>query len=115
MKAVPAPQDNEAPKTHYIKFEDVQQILQKTNAYIPGVCECLQLVPASTVYPLSATALARVCLHADRHLSVSDLDTVTTSTLSTNRSIGQRWVFPPSAHNTTPEYHDQVLGEAGYL
>jgi hypothetical protein len=115
MKTVRAPQDDEAPTTHYIKFEDVQRILQKTNTFITGVCECLQLVPASTVYPSSATALARVCFQADRRSSGSDLGTVTTSTLSTNRSIGQRWVPPPSAHNTTTEYHDHVLGEARYL
>jgi hypothetical protein len=114
-KTVPAPQDDKAPKTHYIEFKDVQQILQKTNVYIAGVCKCLQSVLASTVYPLSTTAPARVRFHADHRLSVSDLDTVTTSTSSTNHSIGQHWIPPPSAHDTTTEYHDQVLGEAGYL
>ncbi len=32
-KTIPAT-DDEAPTTHYIEFENVQQILQKTNAYI---------------------------------------------------------------------------------
>jgi hypothetical protein len=40
-KTVPAPQDDEAPTTCYIEFEDVQRILQKTDAHIAGVCERL--------------------------------------------------------------------------
>jgi hypothetical protein len=39
MKTIPASTDN-APTTHYIKFEDVHNILQKNNASIAGVCEC---------------------------------------------------------------------------
>jgi hypothetical protein len=114
-KTIPAIKDNEDPKTHYIEFEDVQQILQKTDAYIAGVCKRIQSVPASTVHPASATAPARVRFDANNHSSVSDSDTVTTSTPSTNRSIEHSWVPPPSAHDTTTEYQDQVLGEAGYL
>ncbi len=113
LKTIPAIKNDEDPKTHYIEFEDVQQILQKTNAYIAGVCGSIQSVPASMVHPSSATAPARV--RFKNPSSISDLDTVTTSTLPTNRSIEHRWVPPPSAHDTTTEYHDQVLGEAGYL
>jgi hypothetical protein len=112
-KTIPAIKDSGDPKTHYIEFQDVHQILQKTNAYIPGVCKRIQLVPTSTVHPLSATALARVCF--ENRLSISDSDTVTSCTSSTNRSTEHRWVPPPSAHNTTTEYHNQVFGEAGYL
>ena len=114
-KTIPAIKDDKDPKTHYIEFKDVQQILQKTDAYIAGVCERIQSVPASTVHPSSATAPARVRFDANNRSSVSDSDTVTTSNSSTNRSIEHRWVPPPSAHDTTTEYHDQVLGEAGYL
>ena len=59
-KTIPAFKDNKDPKTHYIEFKDVQQILQKTDAHISGVCKHLQLVPASTVNPSFATAPARV-------------------------------------------------------
>jgi hypothetical protein len=37
-KTIPAT-DDKAPTTHYIEFKNVQQILQKTNAYIAGVCK----------------------------------------------------------------------------
>jgi hypothetical protein len=104
MKTIPAT-DNKAPTTHYIKFKNVQQILQKTDAYIAGVCEQLQLDPLSKVKLLSM----------NRRFPVSNSDTVTTSTLSTNCSFGQHWAPPPLAHNTTNEYHNHVLGEAGYL
>jgi hypothetical protein len=40
-KTIPAT-DDKATTTHYVKFENVQQILQKTNAYIAGVCKQLQ-------------------------------------------------------------------------
>jgi hypothetical protein len=102
-KTIPAIRDNEDPKTRYIEFEDVQQILQKTDTYIAGVCERIQSVPTSAVPPLSATAPARVCFDANSRSSVSDLDTVTTSTLSTNHSIEHRWVPPPLAHDTTTD------------
>jgi hypothetical protein len=36
-KTVPA-NHTKVPTTHYIEFEDVQQILLKTNAFIAGVC-----------------------------------------------------------------------------
>jgi hypothetical protein len=103
-KIIPAT-DNKAPTTHYIEFKNVQQILQKTDAYIAGVCERLQSDPVSKV-KLSSV---------NRRFPVSNSDTVTTSTSLTNRSFEQRWLAPPLAHDTTNEYHNQVLGEAGYL
>ncbi len=51
-KTIPAFKDDKGPKTNYIEFKDVQQILQKTDAYIAGVCERIQSVPASTPPPL---------------------------------------------------------------
>jgi hypothetical protein len=88
-KTIPAT-DNETPTTHYIKFKNLQQILQKTNVYIAGVCKRLQSEPASKVKPLSV----------DHHFLVSDSDTVTTSTSLTNRSCEQRWVPPPLVQDT---------------
>ncbi len=41
-KTIPVSTDN-APTTFYFKFEDVQDILQKTDANIAGVCERFQL------------------------------------------------------------------------
>ena len=115
-RTIPAIKDGQDPKTHYIEFEDVQQILQKTDTYIVKVCERIKPVPASTAHPLSATAPARVRFDANsRCSSVCDLDPVTTSTSLTNRSIEHCWVSPPLMHDTTTEYHNQVLGEAGYL
>jgi hypothetical protein len=103
-KTIPAT-DNETPTTHYIEFDNVQQVLQKTDAYITGVCKQLQSDSVSKVKLLSV----------NHRFPVSNSDTVTTSTLLTNHSFKQCWVPPPSAHNTTNEYHNQVLGEARYL
>ena len=36
-KTISAIKDNKDPKTHHIEFENRQQILQKTDAYITGV------------------------------------------------------------------------------
>jgi hypothetical protein len=104
MKTIPAT-DDKAPTTHYIEYENVQQILQKTDAYIAGVREQIQSEPAPKVKPLSV----------NHCFPVSDSDTVTTSTSSTNRSFEQHWVPPPLAYNTMNECHNQVLGESGYL
>jgi hypothetical protein len=82
-KTIPAT-DNKAPTTHYIEFKNVQQILQKTDACIAGVCKQLQSEPASKVKPSSV----------NRRFPVSNLDTVTTSTSSTNRSFKQPWAPP---------------------
>ena len=42
-KTIPAIKDKKDPKAHYIDFKDVQQILQKTNAYIAGVYKPIQI------------------------------------------------------------------------
>ncbi len=72
-KTLPAT-DNKTPTTHYIEFKNVQQILQKTDAYIAGVSGQLQLDPVLKVNPLSVNCC----------FSVSDSNTVTTSTMLTN-------------------------------
>jgi hypothetical protein len=74
-KNIPAT-DDKAPTTHYIEFKNVQQILQKTNAYIAGVCKELHLDPVSKVKISSMNCC----------FPLSDSDTVNTSTLSTNHS-----------------------------
>jgi hypothetical protein len=45
-KTIPA---DDASTTNYIKFKDVQHILQKTNAYIAGVCKLFKSAPAPLV------------------------------------------------------------------
>jgi hypothetical protein len=113
-KTVPAP-TNKAPTTHYIEFEDVQQILQRTDAFIAGVCKRIQSGPSPPVHSSSVTAPARVSFLKCPSPSVSNADSATTSKSSTTHSFEQRWIPPPSAHDTTSKYHDQVLGENGYL
>ncbi len=77
-KTIPAT-DDKAPTTHYIEFENVQHILQKTDAYIAGVCDRLQSDPASKVKPSSVNC----------RFPVSNSDTMTTSTSSINCSFEQ--------------------------
>ncbi len=113
-KTVPA-NHTKVPTTHYIKFEDVQQILLKTDTFIAGVCKRLKSAPGPMVYPSSDTSPAGVRFDTDPHPSVSDTDTVTTSISLPQRLFKRRWVPTPSAQDTTSEYHDQIFGENGYL
>ncbi len=92
--------DDDAP-THYVEFEDVHGILQKTNAFIAGMCDRIQSAKSSNVSNSGAHRQVE---------AVSDSDSVTTG-----KSITGRWVPPPSANDTSDDYHDQVLGDAGYL
>jgi len=79
----------------------VHGILQKTDAYIAGLCEHIQSAKSSTVSNSDA----------HRHVeAVSKSDSMTTI-----KSIAGQWVPPPSANNTSDDYYDQVLGDAGYL
>jgi hypothetical protein len=79
----------------------VHGILQKTNAYIAGLCERIQLAKSSTVSNSDA----------HRHVeAVRESDSMTTI-----KSIAGRWVPPPSANDTSDDYYDRVLGDAGYL
>jgi hypothetical protein len=98
-KKIPAFDDDAT--THYVEFKDVHGILQKTDAYIAGLCERIQSAQSSTVSNLRAHRQVE---------AVSDSDSMTT--IST---IAGRWVSPPSVNNTSNDYHDQVLGDAGYL
>ncbi len=98
-KHIPAIDDDAT--THYIEFEDVHGILQKTNAYIAGLCKRIQLAKSPTVSNSGAHRQVE---------AVGDSDSMTTI-----KSIAGRWVPPPSANNTSDNYHDQVLGHAGYL
>jgi hypothetical protein len=98
-KHIPAFEDDAT--THYVEFEDVHGILQKTDAYIAGLCESIQSAKSPTV---SNSETHR------RVEAMSDSDSMTTI-----KSIAGRWVPPPSANDTSDDYHDQVLGDAGYL
>ncbi len=98
-KQIPAFDDDAT--THFVEFEDVHGILQKTNAYIAGLCKRIQSARSSTVSNSRAHRQVE---------AVSDSDSMTT--IST---IDGRCVPPPSANNTSNDYHDQVLGGAGYL
>jgi hypothetical protein len=89
-KHIPAIDDDAT--THYVEFEDVHGILQKTDAYIAGLCERIQSAKSQTVSNLGKHR---------RVEAVSDSDSMTT--------------IPPSANDTSDDYHDQVLGDAGYL
>jgi hypothetical protein len=93
----------------YIKFEEVQFIIQKTNEYIATVC-------ASNKMPPSAKLAAKRIRITELHKPVgatSDSDSMTT--VSTNSSMTGCWHPPPSANDTAHEYHNQILGENGYL
>ena len=98
-KYIPAIDDDAT--THYVEFEDVHGILQKTDTYIAGLCERIQLAKSPTV---SSSGTHR------QVEAMSDSDSMTTI-----KSIAGRWVPPPSVNNTPDDYHDQVLGDAGYL
>ena len=76
-------------------------ICKKTDAYIAGLCERIQLATSPTVSNSGAHRQVE---------AVSNSDSMTTI-----KSIAGRWVPPPSANDTSDDYHDQVLGDAGYL
>jgi hypothetical protein len=99
QKNIPAIDDDAT--THYVEFEDVHSILQKTDAFIAGMCDCIQSAKSSNVSNSRAHRQVE---------AVSNSDSVTTG-----KSIAGRCVPPPSANNTSDNYHDQVLGDAGYL
>jgi hypothetical protein len=98
-KNIPAP-DNDA-TTHYVEFEDVHGILQKTDLYIARVCNGIQLAKLTTISNSGVHWQVEAMRDSDR--------------VTTGRSIAGQWVPPPSANDTSDDYHNQVLGEAGYL
>jgi hypothetical protein len=99
MKNIPA--INEDATTNYVDFEDVHGILKKTDAFIAGVCNCFLSAKPPNVS------------NSELHWPVEAVSN--SDSMTTGRSIAGRWV-PPSSENDTPDdYHNQVLGGAGYL
>jgi hypothetical protein len=92
---------NKDATTHYVEFKDVHGMLKKTDSYIARVCNGIQLARLTTV---SNSGVHR------QVEAVSNSNSVTTG-----RSIAGQWVPPPSANNTSDDYHNRILGEAGYL
>jgi hypothetical protein len=86
--------------THYDKFEDVQNVLQKTDTYIAGVCKHYQSAKSS-----------RVCI-SEPHQHVGAV--INSDSVSTNRYTATGFIPPPLA-NDNREYQDQVLGDVKYL
>ena len=95
------PAIDEDATTHYFEFEDVHGILQKTAAFIPGLCNRIQSAKSSNISNSEAHRQVE---------AVSDSDNV-----NTGKSIAGQWIPSPSANNTSDDYHDQVLGDARYL
>jgi hypothetical protein len=118
-KTIPA---NDACPTNYIEFKDVQQVLEKTDAYIAGVCKRFALAASISSVCFSESTrsskadwyhpgdnAARILGTKRHHRHVSD------STEASNQSIAMRWIPPILAHITDKDYHNQILGDAGYL
>jgi hypothetical protein len=102
-KYVPAINDDRA-AIPYIKFKEVLSIIAKTGAYI------------AKVYAGTSSASNKKVRISEQHVPVgpeSDSDSLTTA--STSRSMIGRWCPSSSAHNTPHDYHNNVLGENGYL
>ena len=102
-KYVPAISDDRA-ETRYIEFNEVLSIIEKTDAYI------------AKVYAGTPSATNKKVRISEQHMPVgpeSDSDSLTS--ISTNRSMIGRWLPPSSANDTPHDYHDNVLGENGYL
>jgi hypothetical protein len=102
-KYVPAISDDRA-ATRYIEFNEVLSIIKKTDAYI------------AKVYAGAPSASNKKVRISEQHVPVgpgSDSDSA--ASISTNRSMLGRWLPPPSANDTPHDYHNNVLGEDGYL
>jgi hypothetical protein len=97
-KTIPAIEEDAT--THYIEFKDVQNVLAKTDAYIAGVCKRYQLVKPP-----------KICI-SELHRQVGAVSN--SKSVPTTQSFATRWI-PPPLENDTGDYHDQVLGDAGYL
>jgi hypothetical protein len=95
------PELNKDAITHYVEFKDVHGILKKTDSYIARVCNGIQLASLPTISNSGAHRQVE---------AVSDSNSVTTG-----RSIAGQWVPPPSVNDTSDDYHNQILWEAGYL
>jgi hypothetical protein len=102
-KYIPAINDDRA-AIRYIKFKEVLSIIAKTDAYI------------AKVYAGATLASNKKVRISEQHVPVgleSDSDSLTTAL--TSQSMIRRWCPPSPAHDTPHDYHDNVLGENGYL
>jgi hypothetical protein len=89
----------------YIKFEEVQSIIAKTDKYIATVCTSNKMLPSTKMIHIT-----------EPHKPVgttSNSDSMTT--ISTNQVHDWTWHPPPSANDTAHEYHNQNLGENAFL
>jgi hypothetical protein len=118
-KTIPA---NDACPTNYIKFKDVQQVLEKTNAYIAGVCKRFALAASisSARFSESTKSSKEDWYHpSDNSAWISGTKChcrhVSDLTMASNQSIATRWIPPILVHNMDNDYHNQILGDAGYL
>jgi hypothetical protein len=103
-KYVPAISDDGA-AIHYIKFEEVQSIIAKTDEYIATVCASNKKLPSAK----------RIRITEPRKPMGTTSNSGSMTTVLTNRSMTGHWHPPPSANDTTHEYHNQLLEENGYL
>jgi hypothetical protein len=87
--------------THYVEFKDVHGILKKTDSFDTGECNNFQLAKPNTIS------------NSETHWPVEV--TSNSNSMTTSISIAARWVPPPSANDTSDDYHNQVLGDAGHL
>jgi hypothetical protein len=76
-------------------------ILKKTDTYVAGVRKKFQSAKPNNVS------------NSEPHQPVDGVSNFTSVT--TGRSIGTRWVPPPSTKDTSDDYHNHILGGAGYL
>ncbi len=102
-KYVPAISDDLA-AICYIKFEEVQSIIVKTNEYIATVCASNKMLPSAK----------RIRITEPHKPVGTTSNSNSMTTVLTNRSMTGRWHPPPSVKDTTHEYHNQILGENGY-
>ncbi len=98
-KTLPAIDDDST--THYAEFEDVHGILKKTDSFIAEVGNNFQSAKPNTISK------------SETHRPVEAASN--SNSVTTGRSIAVWWVPPSSANDTSDDYHNQVLGDAGYL
>jgi hypothetical protein len=115
------PANDDCPK-NYIAFEDVQQVLQKTNAYITGVCKHFTLAVSVPSVRFSESTKCSDNNHSDPGDNAADASgmkqhhrLVLDSTAAPHQSIATRWIPHLLVYDTSNDYHDQVVGGAGYL
>jgi hypothetical protein len=119
MKKIAA---DDASKTNYIKFKDVQQVLQKSHAYIAGVCKHFTLAVYVPLVRFSGSTKSGDGNHSHSGNDAADASgmkrhhcLVSDSSAEPYQYIAMPWIPPVLAHDTSNNYHDQVLGDAGYL